>query len=981
MKRMLINATQPEELRVAIVNGQRLDDLDIEVQSREQKKANIYKGRITRVEPSLEACFVDYGADRHGFLPIREVHTSYYKNKPKDQDNVPIAEALSEGQELLVQVEKEERGNKGAALTTFISLASRYLVLMPNNQRGGGVSRQITGVDRKELKTFMRQLNIPEGMGLIARTSGVGRELEELQWDCDYLMMLWAAIQHASEEHKAPHLIYQESSLIIRALRDYLRSDIGEILIDEKSVYDDAVQFMQQVMPHNLGKLKFYDNDTPLFSRFQIESQIESAYGREVRLISGGSIVLDKTEALISIDINSARATKGSDIEDTALNTNLEAADEIARQLRIRDLGGLVVVDFIDMLDRDNQRKVEDRLIKALARDKARTQVGKISRFGLLEMSRQRLRPSLEESTQNVCPRCDGHGYIRSVESLALSVLRLLEEEVMKESTGEVIAKVPNSVGNFLLNEKRHAIAQIEVRHRVPILIINSPHIETPHFEIERIRRADLRIDSDASYELVEAPQIEIPSHHLGQQQAIEKPAVSNLAPARPAPAPVKSTTNSAGLFGWMKSLFSSDKSEEKSKPARKSRSGAKPQARKQSTAKPRQGQAKRGQSDAQKSARGSHSNHPSQRRNKRQQKDGDKQPTDGRGKAAAGNRSQKDQSRSSRQKQQPKQRNQKTAATEKKGQNTQVSGNKQNADGNQKPRRSRSRRRPKSSKPKQDAATNAVTDKAQQNAATQKTETGQDTTANAKSRIADNTSSSKPAESRTSTPRKSGEKKKSDSKPAAEKESPRKNPAGSDNRQDKAQVSRSETDTNQKPAANDKAADKPAREKPSEKATVKTSDSKPSARQVTGKTDEKQKAVTPEKPVKDKASATTASTDSDRKMATAAKEKPAPAPGKKKAAATVDKPVKSTQAKKATDKSEIKVTESSSAGEQTKPVDKPKAKTREKAAQPAKSSKAEQPAKPGKAEQQKPTGLYELKPASKEPAKAGESANQGKAD
>ncbi|HYQ73211.1 MAG TPA: Rne/Rng family ribonuclease, partial [Gammaproteobacteria bacterium] len=451
MKRMLINTTQPEELRVAMVDGQKLYDLDIEVPARGQKKSNVYKGKITRIEPSLEAAFVDYGGNRHGFLPLKEVARTYFSDSARESGGrLSIKDALNEGQELVVQVEKDERGNKGAALTTFISLAGRYLVLMPNNPRAGGVSRRIQGDDRNFVRDAMSAMNIPDGMGMIVRTAGIGRSTEELQWDLDYLVHLWDVIKAASEEQPSPFLVYQESNVIIRALRDYLRGDVSEILIDSPEVYETAREFMEQVMPHNLGKLKLYQETVPLFSRFQIESQIESAFQREVTLPSGGAIVIDHTEALISIDINSARATRGSDIEETALNTNLEAADEIARQLRIRDLGGLVVIDFIDMQPARNLREVENRLRDALKMDRARVQIGRISRFGLLEMSRQRLRPSLGESSQIVCPRCTGQGTIRGVESLSLSVLRIIEEEVMKDNTLRVVAHVPVDVGTYL---------------------------------------------------------------------------------------------------------------------------------------------------------------------------------------------------------------------------------------------------------------------------------------------------------------------------------------------------------------------------------------------------------------------------------------------------------------------------------------------------------------------------------------------------
>ena len=535
MKRMLINATQREELRVAIVDGQTLYDLDLEIPSKEQKKANIYKGRITRVEPSLEACFVDYGADRHGFLPLKEISRDYFA-QGVDHNRATIRELLKEGQEILVQVEKEERGNKGAALTTFISLAGRYLVLMPNNPRAGGVSRRIEGDDRSNLKEILDQLRLPDEMGLIIRTAGMGREADELQWDLDYLLQLWKAIEDAGKDRPASFLIYQESKLIIRALRDYLRNDIGEILIDSEELYNDAREFVQQVMPQNLRKLKLYSDTVPLFSRFQIETQIENAYERSVRLPSGGSIVIDQTEALTSIDINSAKATKGGDIEETAFNTNCEAAVEVARQLRIRDAGGLIVIDFIDMENARHQRDVEDKLRDALRHDRARVQIGKISRFGLLEMSRQRLRPSLGEATQAVCPRCEGHGRVRSVESLSLSVLRLVEEQAMKESTGQVLVQVPHEVANFLLNEKRASIVEIEKRQDVPLIIVADEKLETPHFEISRIRAADITGDAKPSYERL-TPVVSAPPPQVAKPGAEpEKPAVSGVVPASPAP-------------------------------------------------------------------------------------------------------------------------------------------------------------------------------------------------------------------------------------------------------------------------------------------------------------------------------------------------------------------------------------------------------------------------------------------------------------
>ncbi len=538
MKRMLINATQPEELRVAMVDGQKLYDLDIETPSREQKKSNIYKGKITRVEPSLEAAFIDYGAERHGFLPLKEVSRSFFSEEAAAASGrVSIKDALREGQEVVVQVEKEERGNKGAALTTFISLAGRYLVLMPNNPRAGGVSRRIEGVDRSEIRDAMRELDIPEDMGLIVRTAGVGRNAEELQWDLDYLLQVWEAISKAAAEHSAPVLIYQESNIIIRALRDNLRNDIGEILVDAPDVYAQAEDFMRQVMPHSLNKLKLYQDDVPLFTRYQIESQIESAFTREVRLPSGGAIVIDHTEALVSIDVNSARATKGADIEETALNTNLEAADEIARQMRLRDLGGLVVIDFIDMTPAKNQREVENRLREALKVDRARVQIGRISRFGLLEMSRQRLRPSLGESSQVVCPRCKGQGTIRGVESLALAILRLVEENAMKEKTGEVHAQLPVEVATFLLNEKRDVITNIEARHGIGVVLIPNPYLETPHYDVVRLRDDELPKERELSYRMVTEPESPEAPTPAEANAALEVPAVRGVAPATPVPA------------------------------------------------------------------------------------------------------------------------------------------------------------------------------------------------------------------------------------------------------------------------------------------------------------------------------------------------------------------------------------------------------------------------------------------------------------
>ena len=506
MKRILINATQAEELRVAMVNGQRLYDLDIEVPSREQKKSNIYKGKITRIEPSLEAAFVNYGAERHGFLPFKEISKLYFKEKARDDNGkLNIKDAINVDQEIIVQIEKEERGNKGAALTSFISLAGRFLVAMPQNPRAGGVSRRIEGEDRDSVKKVLSEINMPEGMGVIVRTAGVGRSAEELQWDLDYLGQVWIAVEKAAVGKKAPFLIYQESDIVIRALRDHYRSDVGEIIIDSPQAYQQAHDFMSMVMPDTLNKLKKFEEKLPLFNRFQIETQIESAFSREVTLPSGGAIVIDHTEALTSIDINSARATKGSDIEETAKQTNLEAAEEVARQLRIRDLGGLIVIDFIDMMQNKNQREVESKLRNAVYDDRARVQIGRISRFGLLEMSRQRLRPSLGESSQIVCPRCSGQGTIRDIESLSLAVLRLLEEESLKDSTGKILAKIPVECATYLLNEKRDKVEGIEQRHKVKVVVIPDPNLETPHYLIERVKDNDThRHESNykKSYEL-----------------------------------------------------------------------------------------------------------------------------------------------------------------------------------------------------------------------------------------------------------------------------------------------------------------------------------------------------------------------------------------------------------------------------------------------------------------------------------------------
>ncbi|MBL8199361.1 MAG: Rne/Rng family ribonuclease [Chromatiales bacterium] len=542
MKRMLVNATQEEELRVAMVDGQRLFDLDIESQSREQKKANIYKGKITRIEPSLDAAFIEYGADRHGFLPLKEVSPEYFVNQPGADGRINIRDVLREGQDIVVQVEKEERGTKGAALTTFISLAGRFIVLMPNNPGAGGVSRRISDTERDEMREALNSIEVPEGMGVIVRTAGVGRSPEELKWDMDYLLGIWEAIKKAVVSRPAPFLIFQDSNAIIRALRDHLANDVGEILIDDERAYEEARQFVERAMPQNLRKLRQYNDPVPLFTRYQIESQIESAFSHTVELPSGGSIVIDHTEALVSIDINSARATKGGDIEATAYATNLEAAEEIARQLRLRDLGGLIVIDFIDMGPQRNQREVETRLRDAVRMDRARVQIGKISRFGLLEMSRQRLRPSLGESAHQTCPRCSGMGHIRSVESLALAVLRLIGEETRKDRTSKVIAQLPVDVANYLLNEKREWIRTIEARDNLQIVLVANPDLQTPNYTLRRVRddQTTLPENTGASYQLVEpsdekAQDIEDVGPQRPKPQA---PAVASVLPSTPAPTP-----------------------------------------------------------------------------------------------------------------------------------------------------------------------------------------------------------------------------------------------------------------------------------------------------------------------------------------------------------------------------------------------------------------------------------------------------------
>ncbi|WP_353432765.1 Rne/Rng family ribonuclease [Polynucleobacter sp. MWH-UH23A] len=586
MKRMLFNATQQEELRVAIVDGQKLIDIDIEAAGREQRKGNIYKGVITRIEPSLEACFVNYGEERHGFLPFKEVARAYFK-EGIDVRNASIKDALREGQEIIVQVEKEERGQKGAALTSFISLAGRYLVLMPNNPRGGGVSRRIEGEDRQELREAMAQLEVPDGMSIIARTAGIGRDATELQWDLSYLLQLWKAIDEAAKGNSAPLLIYLESSLVIRAIRDYFQPDIGEILIDTDDIYEQAAAFMSVVMPDNLPRVKRYQDDVPLFSRFQIEHQIETAYSRTVPLPSGGAIVIDHTEALVSVDVNSARATRGSDIEETATRTNLEAADEIARQARLRDLGGLIVIDFIDMESSKAQKDVENRLRDALRHDRARVQMGKISKFGLMEMSRQRLRPALSEGSHVTCPRCNGTGHIRDAESSALQVLRIIQEEAMKENTAAIHTQVPVEVAAFLLNEKRAEVIKIETRFKVNVLLVPNKHLETPHYKLERLRHDDPRLDDQkASYVMAEEAARELEtdttvSKKDADVKARPEAAVKGITPTQPAPiaqprparAEKASSESSGGFFSFIKKLFSSSPAVEE-KPAQSGNRG-----------------------------------------------------------------------------------------------------------------------------------------------------------------------------------------------------------------------------------------------------------------------------------------------------------------------------------------------------------------------------------------------------------------------
>ena len=571
MKRMLINATQKEELRMAMVDGQNLYDLNIELPSNERKKSNIYKGKITRVEPSLEAAFVDYGAERHGFLPLKEISSEYFIKNIDPEDRPNIRDVIKEGQEIVIQIDKEERGKKGAALTTFVSLAGRFIVLKPNKSNSGGISRRITGDERENARKSLESINIPENMSLILRTAGIDRTSEEIEWDLNNLLAIWEAIKTVIVQKKSPFLVYKESNAVLRSLRDYLTFDIGEILIDEKSAYEDAKEFIGQVMPQNLKKLKFYDEEIPLFTNFQIESQIESAYTHSVDLPSGGSVVIDHTEALVSIDINSAKSTKGSDIEETAVATNVEAAIEIARQLRLRDLGGLVVIDFIDMHLYKNQREVENQLRKAAKNDRARIQIGKISRFGLLEMSRQRLKPALSESNQLICPRCTGIGSIRSVESLALSILRIIGEEARKDMTAKIIAQLPIDIATYLLNEKRDWVQSIESNHNTKVVLVANSSIVTPHFKVKRVRTDEVNLPENLgqSFDLTEKLDEQIIPEVNENSRVTEIPAVGNAKVPKKPPGKHKDG-NSKNIWSIFKNLFESDEDNEKKSKKRK---------------------------------------------------------------------------------------------------------------------------------------------------------------------------------------------------------------------------------------------------------------------------------------------------------------------------------------------------------------------------------------------------------------------------
>ena len=626
MKRMLINATQEEELRMAMVDGQRLYDLNIELPASERKKANIYKGQITRIEPSLEAAFVNYGADRHGFLPLKEISSEYFIKEVESGKKVNIKNVLKEGQDIVVQIDKEERGNKGAALTTFVSLAGRFIVLKPNKDRSGGVSRRIVGEDRDLARQSMREVPMPDGMSVIVRTAGIDRSAEELEWDLNNLLAVWNAILKVVVDRTSPFLIYRESNSVVRALRDYLGNDIGEILIDDEATYEEAKEFVEQVMPHNLRLLKHYSDPVPLFTRYQIESQIESAFAHMVHLPSGGSVVIDHTEALVSIDINSARATKGGDIEATALNTNLEAADEVGRQLRLRDLGGLVVIDFIDMGPQKNQRAVENRLRDSVHQDRARVQFGKISRFGLLEMSRQRLRPSLGESSNLTCPRCSGIGNIRSVESLALAILRIIGEEARKERTAKVIAQLPVEVATYLLNEKRDWVQSLEARSESQVILVANPLLETPHFQIKRVRddQVDLSENTGASYTLNDEIEQVIPEVIQGKKPA-ETAAIATVVPPAPAPArkPRPKTSDGPSLWEKIGSFFASGEKQESSGEQRPAQS----RNRSRNDSRRRGGQRSRGRKEGQRKQDNRGSESRRNQRNKPAQKKRGKKP------------------------------------------------------------------------------------------------------------------------------------------------------------------------------------------------------------------------------------------------------------------------------------------------------------------------------------------------------------------
>ncbi len=629
MKRMLINATQEEELRMAMVDGQLLYDLNIELPASERKKANIYKGKITRVEPSLEAAFVDYGADRHGFLPLKEISSEYFVKEVEPGKKVSIKDVLREGQDIVVQIDKEERGNKGAALTTFISLAGRFIVLKPNKAHSGGVSRRIVGEDRDLARKSLRDVSMPDGMSVILRTAGIDRGAEELEWDLDNLLAVWRAILKVVGDRPSPFLIYRESNSVIRALRDYLSNDIGEILIDDEDTYKEAREFVEQVMPHNLRKLKHYTDPVPLFTRYQIETQIESAFAHSVHLPSGGTLVIDHTEALVSIDINSARATKGSDIEATALNTNVEAADEIGRQLRLRDLGGLVVIDFIDMGPQKNQREVENRLRDAVHQDRARVQFGKISRFGLLEMSRQRLRPSLGESSNLTCPRCSGIGNIRSVESLALAILRIIGEEARKERTAKVIAQLPVEVATYMLNEKRDWVQSLESRNDTQVILVANSLLETPHYQVRRVRddQVDLPENSGNSYALAEAEIEQVIPEVISSKKVAEAAAIATVVPPAPAPARKKQKAAKSGPSLWerIKRLFGGGTQEKSSGRTRSSQQ----RSRGRNDSRRRGGQRSRGRSDGQRQTKARTGDSRNENRKKKSAKKRHKKPAD----------------------------------------------------------------------------------------------------------------------------------------------------------------------------------------------------------------------------------------------------------------------------------------------------------------------------------------------------------------